>query len=371
MSRTIPGGLTAHLAGSTKTLATCAKVLRRDGAVFRFTDHDQDISVDIGDGEGAQLYLKQTGYRRSAIAGSSDGSVSETELAGLLDDDNITEQDLRNGLWDHAACWVFLLNWASPSSGIIRRHRGRLGEVTALDTGGFFAEIRGLAQQLQQPIGEVVAPECRAILGDSRCRIPLLPDLVARSTAYAVADNLTRAEPDFVRVALGTDGDSRDYEDLIWECTVAGTTASSAPSYSGPAGTVVTDGTAQFTARDAWTVAGVVDAASNRSRFTVDAGWLEGARHVTGFFNRGAVTFETGANAGAVREVLSWNASTREIWVLNSFPADIEAGDVFRVSPGCDSRRATCVGVFANGLNFRAEHLLPGADALMQVERLQ
>lgn len=370
MSRTIQGGLTAHLAASTKTFATCVKVLRRDLTVFRFTDHDQDISVDIGDGDGVQPYAKQTGYRRSAIAGSSDGSVSETELAGLLDDDSITEQDLRNGLWDYAFVWVFLINWASPSAGIIKRHRGLLGEVTALDTGAFFAEIRGMAQLLQQAIGEVVTPECRALLGDSRCRIPLLPDLVARSTAYAVADNLTRAEPDFVRVAIGSDGDSRDYEDLIWECTTAGTTAGSAPSYTGPAGTTVTDGTAVFTAREAWTVAGVVDAASNRSRFTVDAGWLESARHVTGFFDRGAVTFETGANAGASREVLSWNASTRELWVLNSFPSDIAPGDVFRVSPGCDSRFATCRDVFANRYNFRGEHLLPGADALMQVERL-
>ncbi len=369
MTRTVPSGLATHIAGETTTLATCWKVTRLDGVTFHYTDHDQDLTVDIADGAGAQTYLAAKGYSRAAIAGSADGSVSETELAGLLDDDSITEDDLRNGLWDYAEVWIFALSWAAPTDGIVKLRRGRLGEVISDDRGAFKAELRGLAQLLQQPIGEVVAPECRATLGDARCRIPLLPALVARSTAYHVADNITRAVPDFVRVALGSDGDSRDYEDLIWECTQAGTTAASAPSYSGPDGTVVTDGAAVFTARAAWTVAGMVDAVTSRSRFTVAATWLEGARHVSGFFTAGAVVFESGANTGAAREVLSWDADTRVLVVFPPFPADIAPGDVFRVSPGCDRRHATCKTVFANRYNFRAEHLLPGTDALLQVER--
>ncbi len=369
MTRTIPGALATHLAGESTTLATCWKVRRRDETIFRFTDHDQDISVDISDGEGLATYLAATGFRRASITGTADGSVSETELAGMLDDDSITEEDLRNGVWDYAEVWIFALNWASPTDGIIKFERGKIGEVTSTDTGAFRAELRGLAQALQQPIGEVVAPECRATLGDVRCKIPLLPDVIGRETTYYVADNLTRSEPDFVRVAIGTDGDSRDYEDLIWECTTGGTTDDVAPSYSGPAGTVVTDGTAVFTARDAWTVVGEVDAVTSRARFTVASPWIEGARHVDGFFEKGAIVFETGANAGAMREVLFWDADTKEFQVLGPFQFDIAPGDVFRASPGCDSRAATCQTVFLNFLNFRGEHLLPGADALLQVER--
>lgn len=363
MSRTVPAPLAAHLALERTTLCTCWKITRQDGAVFRFTDHDVALTVD-GDS-----YLASTGYSRAAIAGSADLSVAETEVSGILDDASITEQDLRNGLWDYAEVRIFATNWASPSDGIIKLRRGFLGEVTADDSGRFRAELRGLAQMLQQRLGEVYTAECRADFGDARCRMPAEPALIQRSTAYGITDNVTRAVPDFVRVPRLSFGDRRDDEGLIWECTTAGTTASSAPSYAGTAGTVVTDGTAAFTAREAWTVAGIVDAASGRSAFTVASSWLASARHVTGYFDGGAIIMETGDNAGAAREVIAWDTGARSLVVFPPFPADILAGDVFRVQPGCDKRAATCKGTFANLYNFRGEPHVPGQDALMQVGR--
>lgn len=361
--RTVPSALATHLALGTTTLATCWKVTRQDGQVFRFTDHDADITVS------SETYLAAAGYQRAAIAGSSDMSVAETEIVGILDSATITEQDLRNGLWDYAEIRIFAVNWASPTDGVLKLHRGFLGEVTSDDMGRFRAELRGLVQLLQQRQGEVYTPECRADLGDSRCRLPLRPAVVARSTAYHVADGVTYAEPDFVRVAIGGAGDIRDYQDLIWECTTVGTTAGSAPTYAGPAGSTVTDGSAVFTARDAWTVAGVVNTVTSRSQFTASGSYMVGARHVTGFFDGGAVIFETGANAGAAREVISWNASTRVLVCFPPFPADVVGGDVFRIQPGCDKRWATCKTIFANRFNFRGEPLVPGQDALMQIGR--
>lgn len=362
MTRTIPSALATHLAQGRTTLCTCWKVTRQDGTVFRFTDHDASLIV------AGETYLASTGYTRAAISGSADMSVAETELTGILDDASITEQDLRNGLWDYAEVRIFLVNWASPSDGTIKLRRGFLGEVQADDTGRFRAELRGLAQLLQQRLGEVYTAECRADFGDARCRMPAEPALIARSTAYGIADGTTRAVPDYVRVPRLSLGDRRDDEGLIWECTTAGTTAGTAPSYAGTIGDTVTDGTAVFTAREAWTVAGIVDAASSRSAFTVASGWMVGARHVTGFFD-GAIIMETGDNAGAAREVISWNASSRALVVFPPFPADILAGDVFRIQPGCDKRWATCKTTFANHLNFRGEPLVPGQDALLQVGR--
>jgi uncharacterized phage protein (TIGR02218 family) len=50
--------------------------------------------------------------------------------------------------------------------------RGRLGEVT-INGQLFHAEVRGLTQHLSQTIGEMFSPSCRAILGDSRCKVAL------------------------------------------------------------------------------------------------------------------------------------------------------------------------------------------------------
>ena len=45
-----------------------------------------------------------------------------------------------------------------------------------------------MTQALQQRIGELYSPECRADLGDHRCKVPILPPEIARSTAYLLGD---------------------------------------------------------------------------------------------------------------------------------------------------------------------------------------
>ena len=57
-----------------------------------------------------------------------------------------------------------------------------------------------------------------------------------------------------------------------------------------------------------------------------------------GWFDEGAVTFETGANAGRTIEVKSWNQAIRrlELWAPTGLP--VEAGDQLRIYPGCHKR---------------------------------
>jgi hypothetical protein len=44
--KTLPSGLQAHLSSGATTLAWCWRVMRADGAVYGFTDHDRDIDFD-------------------------------------------------------------------------------------------------------------------------------------------------------------------------------------------------------------------------------------------------------------------------------------------------------------------------------------
>lgn len=361
--RTVPSGLQTHLNGQLAELATLWQVTRQDGQVFRFTDHDKDI-VSSGD-----TFLARTGFRRMAASSTSDGSVAETEVHGILDSETITAQDLRNGVWNYAEVRIWVTSWSDPSRGRVLILRGRLGEVGHDEADRFTAELRGLTQLLQQSTGEVYSAECRADLGDRRCGMPIDPPLIQRSTAYNVADNVTRNRDDYVRVAIGTAGTREDDGGLIWRCITAGTTDSVAPSYSGPVGMQVTDGTAVFEAEEAWTVYGEVGTVISRTMLTAAGGFLESARHVSGFFNRGVLIFETGALAGVRREVLDWNAGTRGIVLFGATPADISPGDGFRIQPGCNVTKAMCQGTFDNYLNFRGEPYVPGQDELMQVGR--
>src|SRR5512134_159062 len=51
--------------------------------------------------------------------------------------------------------------------------RGWFGEVTLNEGAKFRTELRGVTQALQQRLGEIYSPECRADLGDDRCKVDL------------------------------------------------------------------------------------------------------------------------------------------------------------------------------------------------------
>jgi uncharacterized phage protein (TIGR02218 family) len=61
----------------------------------------------------------------------------------------------------------WLVNWADVSVRALQ-FRGTLGEVVR-KAGGFSAEMRGLAEGLNQAQGQIYHARCAAILGDARC----------------------------------------------------------------------------------------------------------------------------------------------------------------------------------------------------------
>lgn len=170
--------LAAHVVGETNTLATCWMVTRRDGMVLGFTDHDQDLTVD------GLLYQASTGYTRSAIHAIADLSVDNLDIESALNSDTLSADDLRAGLWDGAEVEIFFVNWQDLTQGKIILKRGTIGHVELQDA-VFKAELRGMTQQLQQQIVELFTPDCRADLGDNRCKVNL--------TALTVIGTVTAA----------------------------------------------------------------------------------------------------------------------------------------------------------------------------------
>lgn len=179
--KTISTSLSSHLDQEVTTLATCWRIVRRDGAQFFFTDHDQDIPFE------GNIYEAESSYDRTAVASGSDFSVDNMDVTGILDSDKLSEEDMRNGLFNRADVYVFMVNWADPSQGALKLRRGWFGEVSLTDTGKFTTEIRGLAQALGHNFIEVYSAECRADFCDERCKLNIadfeFPALVESSTA--------------------------------------------------------------------------------------------------------------------------------------------------------------------------------------------
>lgn len=81
-----------------------------------------------------------------------------------------------------------------------------------------------------------------------------------------------------------------------------------------------------------------------------------------GWFDRGAVTFLTGANAGHSRTVRSFD--TGVFTFALPFPFDIVPGDTFEAVPGCDGSISHCVTRFNNLVHFRGQSFIPAPEVV-------
>ncbi len=164
--RSASSPMNAHLAGEVTSLAVCWQLTLTDTTVMGFTDHTSDLTIS------SILYKAATGFSPTSIETKDRFSVDNLDVAGILDSAAITEADIMAGKYDFAEILIFMVNVTDLSQGIITHRRGWLGEVS-LQNGQFTAEVRGLAQKLQQNIVELYSPTCRAVLGDTRCKVAL------------------------------------------------------------------------------------------------------------------------------------------------------------------------------------------------------
>lgn len=150
---------------TTTTIARAWAVGRDDGLTLGFTDHDRVLRFD-----GIE-FRPDSGLSAKAVVQGAGLAVDNSEAEGVLSDDAITEADLMAGRWDGAEVRLWEVDWRRVGA---RRllFRGSLGEVTRQGR-AFRAELRGLGEALNRPLGRVYHPRCSAVLGDGQCRANL------------------------------------------------------------------------------------------------------------------------------------------------------------------------------------------------------
>ncbi len=155
----------AHTATGLTTLCRAWAIVRVDGTTFGFTDHDRALSFD------GITFSAETGLSASALAQSTGLSVDNTEALGALSDAAIREDDIEAGRFDGAEVRAWLVNWADPDVRWLQ-FRGTIGELRRAG-GAFHAELRGLTEALNRPLGRIYQKPCTAVLGDRNCRFDL------------------------------------------------------------------------------------------------------------------------------------------------------------------------------------------------------
>lgn len=158
------------------SIAFCWKLERLDGVSIGFTTHDRDITI------AGLRYRAAPGMVPSAIALSASFDSSMFDVEGALTSNAITAVDLRAGRWDEASVSVFMIDWMDPEGEQLSLARGTLGDVE-VSGAGFAAALDGPTKALDRPAVEQTSPECRARLGDRRCRL----DMASKVRITAIA----------------------------------------------------------------------------------------------------------------------------------------------------------------------------------------
>lgn len=271
--------LHAHLAGGLTTVARAWAVTRRDGQRLGFTDHDRDLVFD------ALTFRADSGLTARALSQATGLSVDNSEAMGALSAAAISEADIAAGRYDGAEVVCWLVNWADVSARKIL-FRGTIGEIRRGD-GAFHAELRGLTEMLNRPVGRVYQRPCTAVLGDADCGFDL------SAGGYVFEGPLEGVE------------DNRAFR--------AGALAGFSP----------------------------------------------------GWFQRGRLEVLSGPAQGltsAIKRDQMRADGARVIEVWEPLRAAAAAGDLVRLTAGCDKRFSTCRMKFGNHLNFRGFPDLPEED---------
>ena len=155
----------AHAAQGLTTLCRAWAITRTDGQSFGFTDHDRDLAF-----EGV-VFRADTGLTAAALAQSTGLSVDNTEALGALSHASVREDEIEAGRFDGAEVRAWVVNWADVDVRWLQ-FRGTIGEIRRAG-GAFQAELRGLTEALNRPLGRIYQKPCTAVLGDRQCRFAL------------------------------------------------------------------------------------------------------------------------------------------------------------------------------------------------------
>jgi len=120
----LPTGFDAHLRSGLTTLCRAWEVIRKDGQVLGFTDHDLPLSFK------GLTFAPNSGMSASTLAQATGLSVDNAEAVGALSDASITEADIAAGRYD--GYWERGLNiWDIAAGVIIAREAGAFVEGIA------------------------------------------------------------------------------------------------------------------------------------------------------------------------------------------------------------------------------------------------
>jgi uncharacterized phage protein (TIGR02218 family) len=179
--RLLSDELRAHFGEETTSLATCWRIERTDGFVVGFTSLDQPLVID-------GLEYSPISGQATAFEQTLGTEADNMDVSLVFDDERITPDDMRAGLWDYASFFVFMVNYNDLTQGKLLTVRGTVGQVSIEDDAKGTAEFLSLTDNLKQNIGRVYTSSCDVkSLGDERCGVDVTQYTFSGSVSSVVS----------------------------------------------------------------------------------------------------------------------------------------------------------------------------------------
>lgn len=341
--------------------------ITRGDRVARFTDWGTDITI------GIDTWKAIPGAVVTAVEFRYDGDVSNCEIQLAAHSTGpILPGEMARGVFDGSLLLLELCDPADPTVGKSTILSGYLGPVSEDGNARVTIEGRGQLTKARAIITERYGPDCRADLGDDRCKIELYPPDIGRNQDYVQAKTGVVPGRDYKKVgdawgrfrSISDSGRPTEYANVVYECTTAGTTAGSAPAYNNTPGATTNDGSAVFTARDAYVRDAVVNAILTTN--TIELAALPDPRAVDGWYTLGTLIIRSGTYAGIAMPISNWVAAGNQVFFFfDNINAFLVGGEDVEIMVGCDKTEAAC-NLFDNNIrNRRAETFAPSQDLSM------
>ena len=346
--------------------------MRKDGAVFTFTNHDVDL---VKDGE---TYVARTGFDASAIANTASLAVDNMEVSGFLHSESITEVDISAGRWDAATIFVADVNYLNVAQGQTIIAVGTVGNISAGRL-GFTVECRSLSQRLSQNIGRSVTPYCDADVFDARCG--------KDPTPYIVTGNVTGGNTDMKHFSDSTRLEAAPWFDFGKVTWLSGENAGLSQEIKKQTGSAfvlqlrmpfpidvgddytMLPGCNKLLNRGA--IGDAITGACDSNNLPPDTFTAPGLAQASGFFNNAILTWLSGQNTGVVVHISAYVSNgTHGTFTLSSpMSGGMNIGDRFTLMPDTNvvatfagTPDGDCKIKYDNASNFRGFPYVPGLN---------
>ena len=382
MARDISG---FTLTGDNQNLVMCVQITDRLDVVTGYTEHDQVLAHDLGDGNGSINYQPEAGFARGVVEARSGGRVGSADLIGMIDSAGITESAIFGGLYDTALVKFFLLDWTAPAAGRIHIEIGEL-EETHVEEDKLTVTMKSLLDRYNTTkIGDYYEAECIHTLGSMPtdipppfgkigCQVQLLPPFFAAGVAV-VARAVTNAKPPASSESPSEVNTVRPsiQNGRYFEAQNAGTTGAEPAWNTTLGGSTVSNGIT-WIARQALSQTFDLEGFTSQSVISL----TETSDAPVAWWRRARVLGVNGLNAGISRHLKSITQGSPDseliVTLWKGFPLAFEIGspnDSFTLIRGCNHLLTTCVNDFRNLANNGAfAAFAPNTDEVFKIPKL-